>query len=219
MPSLNNDYTFPLNSPILSSSAHVFDLSQQSLLFTPLGYFIALAAFSRPISPLSIISLLLTSLFFFPGNRSIATSSMDFFFAFSHAFLIPSAKTFFNPPADLTPVLFHDNRVLHLLLRCCLVLTPAGLHCQQSESRLLLSPPLGLLLLPLQRLQHLLHRGCKYIKLMRMVMILSWTLLSSSAFSSLLLRSTSSSTFLFLFPVQYFQYVHIHTFPPQISMS
>ena len=161
MSSLNNDHIFPVNSPILSSSAHIFNLPQQSLLFTPLGHFIALAAFSCCLSPFSIVSLLLTSLVFFPRNRSIAASSMDFFLAFSHSFLLPSAKTIFYSPADFTPLLSHHNCVLHLPLHCCLVLAPAGLHCQQSKSRLLLSSPLCFLLLPLQCLQLLLQRGCQ----------------------------------------------------------
>ena len=160
MSSFNNDHVFPLNNPILSSSAHIFNLSQRSLLFAPLRHFVALAAFSWCLSPFSIISLLLRSLVFFSAKRFIASSSMDFFFAFPHTFLLPSAKTLFYPSADITPVLLRDNCVLHLVLHHRLVLTP-GLHCEEGKGRLLLSPPLCFLLLPLQCLQHLLQRGCQ----------------------------------------------------------
>ena len=159
MSSLDNDHLIPLNSSIFPSSTHIFNLSQQPLLFTSLGHFVALAAFSGRLSPFRMISLLLANLVLSPGNSSIAMSSMMIiiFFAFPQTFLLPSPETVFYPPADLTSFLLHDNCVFHdLLLHCRLVLTPC-LHRQESQGWLLLSSSLGFLLFPLQCVQNLLE--------------------------------------------------------------
>ena len=156
--SFHDDHFVSLNNPVLPSPAHLLHLSsQQALLLTSLlADHTSSADLPRRFFPFAVLSNVFVSLW----NSSIARSmsSMDLILPFSKTFLLPPAETILDPPAYLCLVFFQDNSVFHLGLQGgALVLAPR-LHGQQGQGWLLLSPPLRLLLLPLQGLQHLLGK-------------------------------------------------------------